>query len=160
MTEVARRIHSPQALGRAHRGLDLGLGVAATLPILAAAIVVWVQPAGLNAWAPSGWVRTLAVIWSSSLLTFFAGVRRGLTFSEAGGGRTFELATMLFVFVIGVLSLVLVSPALSAVGLAAVGVLDALSGARLEAPRYFQIFRPIQTGACVIALALIQIRAG
>jgi len=155
MTDVARRIQSPAALGRAQRGLDLCLGIAATLPIFAAAAAVWFQPVGA-----AGWVRTLAVIWSSSLLTFFAGVRRGLTFSEAGGGRAFELATMLFVFVIGVLSLVLVSPALSATGLAAVAVFDALSGARLEAPRYFRVFRPIQLGACVIALALIQIKAG
>jgi len=155
MTDVARRIQSPEALGRARRGLDLCLGIAATVPILAAAVAVCLQPAG-----STSWVRTLAVIWSSSLLTFFAGVRRGLTFSEVGGGRAFELATMLFIFVIGVLSLVLVSPALSAAGLAAVALFDAISGVRLEAPRYFKVFRPIQLGACVIALALIQIKAG
>jgi len=131
------------------------LGIAATLPILAAATVIVLRPAGSNVW-----VRTLVVIWCSSLLTFFAGVRRGLTFSEAGGGSAFELATMLFVFMIGVVSLVLVSPALSAAGLAAVGLLDSVSGARLEAPRYFRIFRPIQMGVCVIALVLIQMKAG
>jgi len=142
-------------LGRAHRGLALCLGVAATVPLLAAAALVCLEPAGTNAW-----VRTLAVIWTSSLLAFFAGVRRGLTFSEAGGGRASELATMLFVFMVGVLSLVFVSPAMGAAGLAAVGVLDALSSARLEAPIYFRIFRPLQMSICVIALALIQIRAG
>jgi hypothetical protein len=106
MTDFAQRIRSPAALGAAHRGLDLCLGVAATIPLLAAAFFVCLEPAG-----SSGWVRTLAVIWTSSLLTFFAGVRRGLTFSEAGGGRAFELATMLLIFMVGVLSLVLVSPA-------------------------------------------------
>jgi hypothetical protein len=131
------------------------LGIAAILPILAAAALVWSQPTGAGVW-----VRTLAVIWTSSLLTFFAGVRRGLTFSEAGGGRGGELATMLVIFMIGVFSLLLVSPALAAAGLALVGVLDARSAARLEAPRYFRLFRPIQMGVCVIALALIQIRAG
>jgi hypothetical protein len=155
MTDFAQRIRSPAALGAAHRGLDLCLGVAATIPLLAAAFFVCLEPAG-----SSGWVRTLAVIWTSSLLTFFAGVRRGLTFSEAGGGRAFELATMLLIFMVGVLSLVLVSPAVGAIGLAAVGLLDARSGARLEAPRYFRIFRPVQMGACFVALALIQIRAG
>jgi hypothetical protein len=155
MTDAVQRIRSPDALGRAHRYLDLGLGIAATVPILAAALIVALQPIGSNPW-----LRTLAVIWSSSLLTFFAGVRRGLTFSEAGGGRPFELATMLFIFGIGVVSLVLVSPALGAAGLAAVGLFDAISGARLEAPRYFKVFRPIQMGACVIALAVIQARAG
>jgi len=155
MTSFTQRIQSPMALGRAHQALDLCLGVAAAIPILGAAIIVWVEPAGSSAW-----VRTLAVIWTSSLLTFFAGVRRGLTFSEAGGGRTFELATMLSVFMIGVLTLVLISPALGAAGLAAVGLLDARSGARWEAPRYFMLFRPIQMGACVVALALIQMRAG
>lgn len=155
MTDIAQRIQSPAALGSAHRGLDLCLGVAATVPLLAAAALVCWQPAG-----SSVWVRTLAVIWTSSLLTFFAGVRRGLTFSEAGGGRASELATMLGLFVIGVFGLVLVSPAVDAAGLAGVGLLDARSGARLEAPRYFKIFRPVQMGACVIALVLIQIRAG
>jgi hypothetical protein len=155
MTDVAQRIQSPAALGSAHRGLDLCLGVAATVPLLAAAALVCLQPAG-----SSVWVRTLAVIWTSSLLTFFAGVRRGLTFSEAGGGRASELATMLCLFMIGVFGLVLVSPAIDAAGLAVVGLLDARSGARLEAPRYFRIFRPVQMGACVIALVLIQIRAG
>jgi hypothetical protein len=155
MTDVAQRIRSADALGRARRGLDLCLGVAATVPLLAAAAFVCAQPAGASAW-----VRTLAVIWASSLLTFFAGVRRGLTFSEAGGGQGAELVAMLFVFIIGVLSLVLVSPALGAAGLASVGWLDARAGARLEAPRYFRVFRPIQMAACVIALVLIQIRAG
>jgi hypothetical protein len=154
MTDIAQRIRSSDALGRARRGLDLCLGVAAAVPLLAAAGFVWSQPAGA-----STWTRTLAVIWASSLLTFFAGVRRGLTFSEAGGGRGGELAAMLFVFIIGVLSLVLVSPALAAVGFASVGWLDARSGARLEAPRYFKIFRPIQMSVCVTALVVIQIRA-
>jgi hypothetical protein len=155
MADFAQRIQSPAALGRAHRGLDLCLGVAATVPLLAAAAFVCLEPAG-----SSDWIRTLAVIWASSLLTFFAGVRRGLTFSEAGGGRAFELATLLVVFGVGVLSLVLVSPAMGAAGLAAVGLLDARSGARLEAPRYFRIFRPAQMTVCVIALVIIQIRAG
>jgi len=153
MTDVAQRIQSPAALGTARRGLDLCLGVAATVPLLTAAGFVWLEPPGASVW-----VRTLAVIWTSSLLTFFAGVRRGLTFSEAGGGRAFELATMLFLFMTGVVTLVLVSPAIGAAGLAAVGLLDARSGARLEAPRYFRMFRPVQMGVCVIALALIQIR--
>jgi hypothetical protein len=155
MTDIAHRIQSAGALGRAHRGLDLCLGVAATLPLLAAAAFVCWEPAGAGAW-----VRTLAVIWTSSLLTFFAGVRRGLTFSEAGGGRAFELATMLVVFVVGVLSLVLVSPAVGAAGLAGVGLLDARAGGRREAPRYFRIFRPLQMSVCVVALVLIQIKAG
>jgi hypothetical protein len=155
MTDIAQRIQSPGALGRAHRGVDLCLGVAATLPLVAAAAFVCLEPAGASVW-----VRTLAVIWSSSLLTFFAGVRRGLTFSEAGGGRAVELATMLGVFMVGVFSLVLVSPAMGAAGLAAVGLLDARSAVRLEAPRYFRLFRPVQMGACVIALALVQIRTG
>jgi hypothetical protein len=155
MQDFAQRIPLPEALGRAHRGLDLCLGVAATLPLIAAAAFVYLEPVGGGVWA-----RTLAVIWTSSLLTFFAGVRRGLTFSEAGGGRGFELATMLFVFMVGVWTLLLVSPAIGAAGLAIVGLLDAVAAARLEAPRYFRIFRPVQMGVCVIGLMLIQIRTG
>ena len=97
------------------------------------------------------------MIWAGSLLAFFAGVRRGLTFSEAGGGRAGELATMLAAFGLGVVSLVLVSPAVAAVGLGGVGVLDAVAARRREAPGYFVAFRPPQMLIAVAALLLIQI---
>ena len=155
MSGTARRIGRSEDLGRARRGFDLLLGSSAIAPILGCAVLVWI-----DASAPRLLVRALAVIWTGSLLAFFAGVRRGLTFSEAGGGRTSELATMLGFFAFGVMSIVLLSPILAAVGLAAVGMLDAWSARRRESPPYFSVFRPPQMVLGVLALAALQWRVG
>ncbi len=138
-------------LGRSRRGFDLLLGTLSLVPLIACAALTWLTPIGARSL-----VRTLAVIWAGSLLAFFAGVRRGLTFSEAGGGRATELATMLAAFGVGVISLVLVSPLLAATGLAGVGVLDAVAARRREAPGYFVVFRPPQMLAAVAALLIVQ----
>ena len=153
MTDAAPRISRSQDLGRARRGLDLLLGSSAVVPIVACAILVWFAPGSV-----AYLVRAMAVIWSGALLAFFAGVRRGLTFSEAGGGRPGELLTMLGFFVCGVAAIVLLSPVVAAVGLAAVGGLDAWSARRSEAPRYFSVFRPPQMALAAVALAAIQVR--
>ena len=151
MSRSAERIADGADLGRARRGFDLLLGTSALAPLLVCAALAWLAPAAAQPLA-----RTLAVIWAASLLAFFAGVRRGLTFSEAGGGRASELATMLAIFGVGVLSLVLLSPVLASAGLAAVGVLDALAARRREAPGYFAAFRPPQMLAALVALLLVQ----
>ena len=151
MSRAAERVPDSAELGRARLGFDLLLGTSALVPLLVCAALAWLAPG-----APQPLLRTLAVIWAASLLAFFAGVRRGLTFSEAGGGRATELATMLATFGLGVLSLVLVSPALAALGLAGVGVLDAMAARRREAPGYFVVFRPPQMLTAVVALLLVQ----
>ena len=155
MSRTAERIERSEDLGRAKRGVDLLLGSSAIAPIVACAVLVW-----LDASAPLPLVRALAVIWSGSLLAFFAGVRRGLTFSETGGGRPTELATMLGFFALGVVSIVLLSPILAAIGLAGVGALDAWSARRRESPTYFSVFRPPQMALGVLALAALQLRVG
>ena len=151
MMDAAPRVRRSEDLGRSRRGLDAALGSLAVVPIVACAVLAWVDPA-----APRFMVRALAVIWSGSLLAFFAGVRRGLTFSEAGGGRVGELATMLGFFAAGVASIILLSPAVAAIGLACVGGLDAWSARRGEAPGYFRAFRPPQMAIGVLALAALQ----
>ena len=151
MSRTAERVPESADLGRTRRWFDLLLGTSALVPLIACAAIVWLAPT-----APQPLIRTLAVIWAGSLLAFFAGVRRGLTFSEAGGGRLGELATMLATFGLGVLSLVLVSSAIAAAGLAAVGVLDAMAARRREAPGYFVLFRPPQMLTAVLALLLVQ----
>jgi hypothetical protein len=155
MSEMAARIRSGGELGRAKRSFDLLLGTVALVPLLGCAALPWIAPG-----APGLIVRTLSVIWASSLIAFFAGVRRGLTFSEAGGGRAGELATMLGLFFTGVASMLLCSPLLAALGLAAVGVLDAVAGRRLEAPPYFSAFRPVQMAVGALALLLVQWKVG
>lgn len=147
------RIVRPQDLGRAHRSLDVALGVSAAIPLVLAAVAVWFAPP-----REAVLVRLLAVVWTASLLTFFAGVRRGLSFSEAGGARPAEVATLLGLFSLGVVTLVAGSPVVGAFGLAILGVLDWAAARRLQAPRYFQVFRPLQSAVCVAALLLVQAR--
>jgi hypothetical protein len=155
MSELAPRISNSRDLGRAHRWFDLLLGSSAVVPLLALAATPWVAPS-----VPALIVRTLSVIWGASLITFFAGVRRGLTFSERGGGRPWELITMLGLFAVGVFSLMFCSPGLAALGLLAVGGLDAVAGRRGEAPLYFTAFRPPQMILAAVALAVVQATSG
>ena len=152
MNGIARRILSSRDLGRARRRVDLLLGVASIVPLVAGATSLWPVPL-----APAPLVQALCTAWAGSLLAFFAGVRRGLTFSEAGGGRVGELLTMLAVFALGVASLIALSPWLAALGLAVVAVADALAARRGEAPDYFSRFRPIQLGIGVVALIAVQL---
>ncbi len=155
MSLTAHRIPDSADLGRARRGFDLLLGTSALVPLLVCAVLTWLAPT-----AAQPLIHTLAVIWAGSLRAFFAGVRRGLTFSEAGGGRSGELATMLATFGLGVASLVLLSPAVAALGLGGVGVLDAVAARRRQAPGYFVVFRPLQMLAAVVALLLVQVHPG
>ena len=147
----ALRVHDGHDLGRAGRSVDLALGVLGVLPMvmLAGAALVWPSFRPL--------IRTLDVAWTGALLAFLSGVRRGLTFSEAGGGRAGELVTMLTVFFAGVLTLLLQSLWIGAVGIAAVGVLDAMAARRLETPDYFAVLRPLQmvVGAAALVLAAV-----
>ena len=153
MADTAPRITDSADLGRAKRGVDLLLGSVSVVPLVALAALAWTASP-----APQVFIKTLAVIWAGSLLAFFAGVRRGLTFSEAGGGRPGELLTMLGFFFVGIASLVLLSPVLAAAGLAAVGGFDAWAGRRREAPPYFSVFRPPQMALGALALGLIALR--
>jgi len=156
MTLPPRRVTNSADLGRARRLGDTALGLAAIIPILACAALAQLAPTTVPMLAARGG----AVIWSACLLAFFAGVRRGLTFSEAAGARLGELATMLSLFVLAVVTLVANSPAVAAFGLACVGLLDARAARRGEVPRYFRALRLPQMAICAAALILIQIRTG
>ena len=46
---------------------------------------------------------------------------------------------------------------IAALGLAGVGVLDAVAARRREAPGYFAVFRPPQMLAAVVALLIVQV---
>ena len=155
MADTAPRITRSADLGRAKRGVDLLLGSVSVVPLVALAALDWTPSP-----VPPVFLRTLAVIWAGCLLSFFAGVRRGLTFSEAGGGRPGELLSMLGFFFLGIASLVLLSPGLAALGLAAVGGFDAWSGRRREAPSYFSVFRPPQMALGAAAMLAIALRGG
>ncbi|MHB8283632.1 MAG: hypothetical protein ACYDD1_03055 [Caulobacteraceae bacterium] len=153
MSKITQRIQNGAELGMAKRWVDVALGCAALAPILIVGAAVWILPqAGGVALA------LLAVMWSGALLTFFAGVRRGLTFSERGGARPSELASMLWLFCMGVLTLILESPLVGAVGFASLAILDMAAARRQEAPVYFKQFRPAQMAVAVAGLLLILAR--
>ncbi len=100
----------------------------------------------------------MVVLWSGVLLTFFAGVRRGLSFSELDGAKPSELVSMLWLFILGFLTVVVQSSELAIFGFASVGVLDVLAARRLQVPAYFGRFRPAQTALAVVGLGLISLR--
>jgi hypothetical protein len=132
-------------LGRAGRGRDALFGWAACVPLVALAALAWRVPGELAL------VRRLALAWTACLVSFLGGVRRGLTFSEARGGRLAEIASMFLLFALALAALLSGSLAVGAAGLACAGALDAAAGRRGEAPGYFSVFRPVQMGLCAAA---------
>jgi hypothetical protein len=153
MSNLTQRIIDGADLGVAKRGVDLALGVAAMGPIIIVGIGVWLIPQSTG--VP---IAIAAVMWSGALLAFFAGVRRGLSFSERGGARLSELSSMLWLFGLGVLTLIFESPLIGTVGFGSLAVLDSMAARRLQAPHYFKRFRPAQMVVAMAGLALILAR--
>jgi hypothetical protein len=153
MRDHADRIRDSADLGRAGRGEDLLLGSLAIVPLILGAGTVWLFP------SLTALISAAATAWSGALLTFFAGVRRGLTFSEAGGAKPREIASMLWLFGLGVGALWLragpLALGLAILGFASVAALDVMAARRLEAPRYFRLFRPTQLAVAIGALCVL-----
>ena len=129
------------------------LGWAAFAPLAVLGLLAWVTPRGL-------WLVVEAIAanaWGGGLLCFFAGVRRGLTFSERRGGGVGEIATFLVLFFVGVVGISLAQPLLLALGFVGAGAADLRAAKRREAPAYFARLRPAQ--ALVGALALVAVFA-
>jgi hypothetical protein len=148
------RIKSSDQLGAAGMAEGLALGALALAPLAAAAVLAW-----LTRPAAGDWLISAAMVWSGALITFLAGVRRGLTFSEAAAPPPREIASMLWLFGVGVATLwlapnVLAIP-MAIIGFASVAVLDFRAARRGEAPRYFGSFRPLQAVVAVAALAIL-----
>ena len=107
-------------------------------------------------------------IWGAAILLFLAGVTRGLSFFTAGGPRPIQLATMGWLFLLGLAGLML--PPLYAlaaliVGYGSVALLDPPAARRGEAPAHFARLRPPQmlvaiAGLVALALRLILLRQG
>ncbi len=142
-------------LGRAGKGVDLALGVLAIVPLL---LLAWAAFAARAEEVPI--VKTAAVIWTGCLLAFLAGVRRGLSFSEADGARPTEIASFLALFGVAVLTLLFRSPGLGVGGLALVAVLDGAAAGAGQAPPSFRLLRPAQMIVACLALVLVGSRTG
>lgn len=110
---------------------------------------------------PRGFLLVIALLlmdaWAGGLVCFFAGVRRGLAFSEREGASGREVASFLGLFAVGVGGLALAQPLLLALGFVLAGVLDVAAARKREAPRYFARLRPAQ--AVVGALAMVSLAA-
>jgi hypothetical protein len=154
MDQSPARVHSGRQLGEAGKLEGLVLGSLALLPLVLAAILVWLTPP-----ATAGLIIAAATIWSGALLAFLAGVRRGLTFSEAATPRTREIVSMLWLFGVAVVALWL-APGRAAleiamIGFVSVAVLDFRAARQAEAPRYFAVFRPLQAVVALASLAIL-----
>ncbi|WP_419827254.1 DUF3429 domain-containing protein [Sphingomonas sp.] len=142
--------------------LSLVFGYGPMLPVVAAAIVAWTAS---RAWP---YVATsLAVWWAGALVIFLAGVRRGLAFRTAGGENIAQMATMLWLFVIGAAAFVVRTPqaalGLCLLGFVSIAVLDPIAARRGEAPAHFARLRPPQMAVGALALAALiawHMRAG
>jgi hypothetical protein len=114
------------------------------------------------------------ILWGCAILTFLAGVRRGVSFRTPGGATFAQIATMLWLFLIGLAALwafvlgggqraagaTFASLALLLVGYVSLGVLDPLAARRGEAPLFFARLRPVQMLIPLASLAaLLALRA-
>ena len=136
--------------------LSLLLGFSAMLPIAAGAAMAWLR-------APVGpLAETGAVLWGAAVLTFLAGVRRGVSFRTPGGPKVAQIATMLWLFVLGVGAMATlpleVARVLLLIGYASLAVLDPLAARRGEAPLFFARLRPVQMAIPIVSILVILVR--
>ncbi len=133
--------------------LGLLMGGAAMVPFVLLVLGLWFGPAD---WAATAlhWLTA----WGAAILAFLAGVRRGLSFRIPGGARPAQIATVFWLFLLAIASLVVPSRLLSlgllATGFASLAVLDPSAARRQEAPLFFARLRPIQMAIPVTALAV------
>lgn len=101
----------------------------------------------------------LATVWAGATLCFLSGVRRGVSFRQAGGSTVRQVASTVWLFVLGAGSLL--SPrcvptlALLLLGYGSAAVLDPAAARRDEAPRYFARLRPVQLLIPIGSLVLL-----
>jgi len=134
--------------------LILGYGPMAAFPLLA-----------LAAWlAPPPWPAIAIAAgqgWGAVLLIFLGGVRRGLSFFTDGGPRPAQIATMLWLFVLGCASLLVVPQvafALLVVGYGSIALLAPPAAQRGEVPAFFARLRPPQMGVALVGLIALLVR--
>jgi hypothetical protein len=137
--------------------LSLILGYGPMAPIALAGGFSWfVNGIGLGALVAG------TIIWSSALLIFLAGVRRGLSFFTKGGPQPAQIGTMFWLFVLGLVALILpyvgLSLVLLIIGYGSIVILDPPAAARGEAPTFFRRLRPPQMALALIGLIALLVR--
>ena len=132
------------------------LAYAAMVPLLAGTVAAWWLGGSAGSTAVA-----LCIVWGGAVLCFLAGVRRGLSFRQDGGPTLAQIATMLWLFVLGAAALISPWPVadlvLEFLGYATMALFDPASARRNEVPQYFARLRPIQMMlplACIASLLL------
>lgn len=131
----------------------LGFGPAALLPLLA--LAAWIVP------ALAGPAILAGQLWAAAILLFLAGVRRGLSFFTEGGPRPGQVATSIWLFVLGLAGLAApLGPAflLLILGYLSVALLDPPAARAGEAPAHFVRLRPPQMAVAIVGLAGLSAR--
>lgn len=130
------------------------LGYGPMLPLIAAAVAVWVAT-GLFAEV----ALKLAIIWAALVLTFIGGVRRGFGFGLDRASTQAEIASSTAYFALAGLALVSPYPeiavALLAFGFLLAGWLDRRAALLGNAPLHFARLRPLQMLLGALALAAL-----
>lgn len=130
------------------------LGYGPMLPLVVAAVAVWVGSAYLAEVA-----LRLAIIWAALLLTFVGGVRRGFGFALDRASMRSEISSSISYFTIAGLALVSPFPdlalALLAFGCLLVAWLDRRAAIAGNAPLHFARLRPPQMLIGAVSLAAI-----
>ncbi len=132
--------------------------------LLLASIPILPLPLAAIGWLllPFPWpgvVLWLAVWWGGAILTFLAGVRRGLSFQGIGASLA-ELVLMSWLFLMGAgaiaAALAVHTPLLPltmlVLGYATIAIVDPASARRGRAPAHFETLRPWQMGVALIGL--------
>ncbi len=133
---------------------SLVLAYAAMTPIVVGAIA----SLALHADAANIAVH-LTVAWAGAVLCFLSGVRRGLSFRQEGGPLLSQLATMLWLFILGVASLLSPFPipslVLQLLGYTTMAIYDPPAAREGEVPRYFQKLCPVQMLLPTVSLVVV-----
>ncbi len=104
------------------------------------------------------------VIWAGSILSFLAGVRRGLSFRTEGGPTIMQIASMFVLFVLALLSILsaVLGKMIIAIGLLLAGyilifILDPRAAKMGEAPLFFARLRRPQMAIAIGSLAVLMV---
>lgn len=131
--------------------LSLAFAYAAVLPVAGGAV-------GAVAARSEGAAR-LTTAWAGAVLCFLSGVRRGLSFRQAGGSTAAQVASTVWLFALGAGSLLaprrVPALVLLLLGYGSEAVLDPAAARRGEAPRWFARLRPAQLLVPLAGLGLL-----
>lgn len=131
-------------------------GILAWLAMVPLAVAAMLSITAVPPW-PALALR-FAGLWSGALLTFFAGVRRGVSFRTEGGPRPGQIVEMLLLFGLGVAALAGPVPwglLFGLAGFVSMAILDPAAASRGELPAFFARLRPVQMILPVTSLAVL-----